>query len=140
MRKLKQQIVTSLVLLGLILGGFSVARAAPIFGSDVDQITPQEQGIKRLFDDLKGSGIAQEKNLTELVFKYINFALPYLALIAFVGLVYAGFLYVTNFGVEEQLTKAKRILVWSIVGIILVIASYTIVNFFTSELVTSLNQ
>jgi len=87
---------------------------------------------------LEGTGITHTENFGDFIKKLVNFALPYLTLAAFVGYVVAGFMYVTAFGNDEQLTKAKKILVWSSIGLILVILSYAITNLLTGELVEGL--
>lgn len=90
-------------------------------------------------DSLTGSGITHTENFGDFVKKLINFSLPYLVLAAFVGYVVAGFMYVTAFGNDEQLGKAKKILIWISVGLILVMLSYAITNLLTGELVRGLN-
>jgi len=97
-----------------------------------------EVGTGLAKDSLSGAGITHTENLGDLIIKYVNFILPYLTLAAFVGFVVAGFFYVTAYGAEEQLKKAKQILIWSVVGLILVIASFTIVQFLTSGLLEQL--
>lgn len=87
---------------------------------------------------LEGSGITHTDNFGDFIIKLVNFALPYLTLAAFVGYVIAGFLYVTALGNDEQMTKAKKILIWSSIGLILVILSYAITNLLTGQLVESL--
>ncbi len=106
--------------------------------SDIKCQTEAQYGTQQAKESLKGTGVTHTETLGALIIKYVNFALPYLALAAFVGFVVAGFMYVTAYGNEEQLGKAKKILIWSIVGLLLVIASYSIVQFFTKGLVESL--
>ena len=89
-------------------------------------------------EELAGTGITHTDNFGDFIKKLVNFALPYLVLAAFVGYVVAGFMYVTAFGNDEQLTKAKKILVWSSIGLILVMLSYAITNLLTGELVKGL--
>ena len=101
-------------------------------------MTVAEYGTQKAQKALAGSGITHTATFGELVIKYVNFVLPYLTLAAFVGFVYAGFLYVTAYGNEEQLGKAKKILIWSVVGLVLVILSYTIVQVLTKALVARL--
>jgi hypothetical protein len=101
-------------------------------------ISQTEVGTGLFKESVKGAGITHTDNLGDLIIKYVNFILPYLTLAAFVGFVVAGFLYVTAYGAEEQLKKAKQILIWSVVGLILVIASFTIVQFLTSGLLEQL--
>ncbi|MDD3480924.1 MAG: pilin [Patescibacteria group bacterium] len=49
-------------------------------------------------------------------------------------IIYAGFLYMTAGGDPEKLTKAKKTLLWAIVGAIIVTASFLIVNFFSDTI------
>ncbi len=95
-----------------------------------DTLSPTE-ALNKLGEqqNLGSTGITSTPKVTDLVFKYINFALPYLALAAFVAFVYAGFLYVTAYGEAEQVEKAKTMMVWAVIGLVLVIASFTIVSF-----------
>ncbi len=91
-------------------------------------------------DSLAGSGITHTDNFGDFVKKMVNFSLPYLALAAFLGYVIAGFMYVTALGNDEQMQKAKKIIVWVSIGLILVILSYAITNLLTGELVESLGK
>ena len=59
---------------------------------------------------------------------WTNFALPFVSVIAIAALVYAGFLYITAAGNEEQTKKAKNIVMWVVIGIILIFSAFAIVN------------
>ena len=100
---------------------------------------PEKAGVGKLGETLQGSGIAETQTFADLVFKYVNFALPYLSLAAFIAFVYAGFLYVTAYGNDEQVQKSKKIMIYAVVGLIVVMLSYSIVQLFTVELVETLN-
>lgn len=89
---------------------------------------------------LSSSGITHTDNFGDFVKKLVNFSLPYLALAAFLGYVVAGFMYVTALGNDEQMQKAKKIIIWVSIGLILVILSYAITNLLTGELVESLGD
>jgi len=101
------------------------------FDQDIRCLSEAEAGTLLVKGELSGTGITQTDDFGDLILKAINFALPYLSLAAFLGFVVAGFLYVTAFGEEERLTKAKNIMLWSIAGLLLVIFSFAIVQFFT---------
>lgn len=75
-------------------------------------------------------GVSTTDNLVLLVMGWISFALPYAGLLAFVGIIYAGFLYVTGFAEEGNIDKAKKILMWSVTGLILIFMAYAIVSTF----------
>jgi cytochrome bd-type quinol oxidase subunit 2 len=69
-------------------------------------------------------------NLTTL----INYFLGMLGLVAVAFLIYAGVLMVTAGGAEEQVTKARKIIMYAAVGIVIILLSYTIVTFVSSAL------
>jgi hypothetical protein len=108
------------------------------FKDKTECISQAQEGTEKAKESLSGSGITHTEKLSDLIIKYVNFVLPYLTLAAFLGFVVAGFLYVTAYGDQANLDKAKKILIWAIVGLILVIASFTIVQFFTSGLLGQL--
>lgn len=95
-------------------------------------------GVDALQESLAGTGITGTTDVTQLVLKYINFILPYLALALFVGFIYAGVLYITAFGNEEATDKSKKIMMYSVIGIIIVILSFVAVRVLTVDLVQGL--
>lgn len=110
------------------------------FAADTRCIPESQAGTALAEDTLASSGITHTDNLGDFIKKMVNFSLPYLTLAAFLGYVAAGFLYVTALGNEEQISKAKNIIIWSSVGLILVILSFAITNLFTGQLVDSLSE
>ena len=58
---------------------------------------------------------------------FIGFA----GIVAFFGLIWAGILYVTAYGREDQIGNAKKIVTWSLVGLTIAIFSYAIVSIIT---------
>ena len=96
---------------------------------------PEKTGVEEIKEALGETGVTAEADIGNLILKYVNFALPFLALAAFIGFVYAGFMYVTAYGNEEQIQKSKKVMIYAIVGLVVVILSYSIVQLFTGELV-----
>ncbi len=58
----------------------------------------------------------------------INFFLYFLGFVATAMIIYGGILYVTSGGQDEQTGKAKKILMYAIIGIIIILLSFAIVN------------
>lgn len=85
-------------------------------------------GLAPLKEGLKGKGVSTSDSIIAVALGWVNFSLPFAGLSAFVGLVYAGFLYLTSFGNEEQSGKAKNILLWVALGIILIFSAYAITS------------
>ena len=73
-------------------------------------------------------GVSKEKNLNKLIIAWMKFFLSVVAVISVVAIVFAGFLYVTSGGDDGQSEKAKKIIMWVALGIILIFGSYAIVN------------
>lgn len=65
----------------------------------------------------------------ETVSYIINFLLGLLGTIALALTVYAGFVWLKAQGNEEEVTRAKNILIGSVTGILLVLSSYAIINY-----------
>lgn len=64
----------------------------------------------------------------------INYFLGLLGLIAVAFLIYAGILMVTAGGNEEQVSKARKIIMYAVIGIVIILLSYTIVSFVSTAL------
>lgn len=63
----------------------------------------------------------------------INRALTLVGLLFFVLMVYGGFLWITARGKEEQIEKARNVIIASLIGIAIIVASYALTNFITSR-------
>ncbi|MBT4936578.1 hypothetical protein HON22_01540, partial [Candidatus Peregrinibacteria bacterium] len=70
-----------------------------------------------------------EESFRAQVLKIVNYFLTFLGLLAVVAIVYAGIIMVADFGNEEMVGKAKNILLWSSLGMIIVLLSFSFVNF-----------
>ncbi|MBI2416206.1 MAG: hypothetical protein HYV33_06140 [Candidatus Kerfeldbacteria bacterium] len=64
-----------------------------------------------------------------IVFTTVNTALIFLGLITVVMIVVAGFMWILAAGEEEKITKAKDLLKGSVLGLIIVLASYGLARF-----------
>jgi len=69
-----------------------------------------------------------EPGLRAMAQKIINWFLLFLGLIATGFLIYGGFLYVTSAGNDENVKKAKNLIIYAAVGIIVIILAAVVVN------------
>lgn len=134
MRRLRFTIATAfLLLLGVVTAAQAQAPAPPAAGA----ATPSGSLIGRL---RRVGGAAGVENMTtettfaEIVGKIINGAMGLLGVIFVAQMVYAGYLWMTAAGEEEQLTKAKHIIRRSIIGLAIVLAAWAITVFVLSRL------
>jgi hypothetical protein len=92
---------------------------------DVSYYMNDIQGNTRLggYDDIANEGPIITAS------RVINFLLLLLGTIALCLTVYAGYLWIWSRGNEEDITKAKDILAGSVIGILLILSSYAIMNY-----------
>ena len=67
--------------------------------------------------------------LSETIGRVIKVVLGFVGTLFFALTVYAGYLWMTAQGNEDQVTKAKNILKMAVIGIIIVVAAYSIATF-----------
>ncbi len=79
------------------------------------------------------SGLTRAKTAREFILNVTNFALSFLGLVAVAVIIYGGFLYVTAGGEEGQTEKGKKSIMYAIIGILVVLSSYAIVNTLITE-------
>ncbi|MFC1656175.1 PKD domain-containing protein [Patescibacteria group bacterium] len=72
--------------------------------------------------------LVQETNLRDYIVNIVNFVLGFLGLVAMVIVIYGGFLYVTAAGAEEQTTKGKKSIMYAVIGIVIILISFALVN------------
>lgn len=73
-------------------------------------------------------GTGSQGSLREIVKTIVQFFLTFLGLIAVVMIIYGGFLYVTSAGKEESIGTAKKIIMYAVIGIIVILISYAVVT------------
>ncbi len=78
------------------------------------------------------SSIAQatggEGSIRNLILNIVNFFLLFLGLIAVIMIIYGGITYVTAGGNQEHVEKAKKIIMYAIIGIVIVLISFALVR------------
>lgn len=88
-------------------------------------LAAQAQGFE---DPLKGL------DPESAILKLIAFILGFVVLLAILGVVYGGFTYITAYGNDQRVGQAKKIIFWSIMGLIVVVMSQLLVGLVGSAL------
>ncbi len=73
--------------------------------------------------------VIQNTSFRDSVLGVVNYFLTFIGLIAVIFIIYAGVLMLTAQGEDDAVTKGKNIITWAAIGIIIVLLSYSIVNF-----------
>jgi len=74
-------------------------------------------------------GQEEPASLTAIVVKIVNALLTILGLVFLILIIYGGFTWMTSMGQEDKIKKAKATLTQAVIGLIIVIAAYSIANF-----------
>lgn len=83
---------------------------------------------------------AKDGDLKSNLITIINYLLLFLGLVLLGIVLYAGVLIVTSNGDSEQVTKGRDIIMYALLGVIVIVLSYTIVNFITDVATTGDNN
>ena len=73
-------------------------------------------------------GLTQATDAKTYAIKVTNFILGFLGFIAILVIVYGGFMYVTAAGKEDKAETGKKSITYAIIGILVILGSYAIVN------------
>ena len=71
---------------------------------------------------------------TEILLNGLNLAYFLAGLIAVIVIIFAGIMYVASSGDAGRVTKAKNLLMYSIVGLVIVLTAFAITSFVTGRL------
>lgn len=81
------------------------------------------------FDFLKNAFNAQgTKTLSEMATSIINWVLVLLGIIALAYIIYGGVMFITSAGESDKVTNARNTLLYAIIGIIVIVLAFAIVN------------
>ncbi len=120
-------------ILGVLLVAVLLVNFAPETLANNAALSEGGQGLAIPTGDAQlSSDIRQDRSLGELITLMVNFFTGFLGFIAVIVFIYAGVLMVVAGGNDEQITKAKKIMTYAAIGLLVVILSFSIVSFITS--------
>lgn len=96
--------------------------------NDVTTFTDFKGGLNAPSGENLDPTLTRARSVREFVINVVNFILGFLGLAAVIVIIYAGILYLTAAGNEDNTGKAKNAVKYAVIGIVLITASYAIVN------------
>lgn len=118
--KTKKMIKQAVIVFGLMAVGLTLFQFVPAFAQS-GLIAPGDQP-ERL------TGAVGQGGLRELILTFLNFFLGFLGLIAVIMVIYGGILYVTAAGEQEKVDKGKKIIMYAVIGIVIILLSWALVS------------
>ena len=83
--------------------------------------------FSRTKTNAQGSGLPNS-TVYKIIGNTMNYLLAIIGFLAIVGFVIAGIMFLTAAGSDEQIKKAKAALKYSIIGIIVALAGFVVIN------------
>jgi hypothetical protein len=103
-------------------GGTDTGGTPPSTPTDGGAGGDSDYGLGEIKDLPKGE-------ISDVIVRIIRYVLGITGVILFAMLVYGGFMYMTSAGNEEQIKKAKNVLTYAIIGIVIIAFAFLITEF-----------
>lgn len=99
-----------------------------------------------MFDKIFSTALAQglgappdiglsKTSLPAMIVAVVNYSLVLVAALALAMIVYGGFLYITAHGESQQVEKAKTVIIYAVIGIVVIGLAAALVNFVVGAVV-----
>lgn len=124
----KKIISSTLVLAALVYGG--IALASPAYAATaIDPTAQVKEGIKQA-----GGGSSTSADLPALIQNIINVLLFITGAVAVIMIILGAIRYITSNGDQADVKAAKDTIMYSVIGLIVAILAFAIVNFVVDKL------
>ena len=97
----------------------------PAFAQSQVQEGLNTGGLSSLFGN---AGLTGAQSLSQLIVEIINIMLIFAGAVAVIFVIIGGYQYLTSAGNEESAEKGKKTLINAIIGVVLIIMSFVIIN------------
>lgn len=84
--------------------------------------------VKDIIFPQQGDRLPDVARAIQLIVSITNFVSGFVATVCVTMLMYGGYLYVTAFGKDDQTGKAKKVIIGAIIGLIIALAAFAVVN------------
>ena len=116
----------TIILLILILITPALVQAGSISG-----------GVSEFGQKIYGPDAASPQHPAQTIAFIIQGVLGVIGILFVVLITYSGFLYMTSGGVKEKIEKAKNYIVYSVLGLIIILLAYAITAFVSSVIINA---
>ncbi len=119
----KKLIKQTAIVFALMVGAISLMSFLPVAGAASSILNPTDN------PDAVSTATGGASSLRQLVLTMVNYFLGFLGLVAVLVVIYGGVTYVTAAGKDDAVEKGKKIIMYALVGLIIVLLSFVVVNF-----------
>lgn len=94
-----------------------------VFGADAGGLINDTDVPGRIAGNTGGQG-----DFRTLLLTFVDFFLGFLGLLAVLMVIYGGFLYLTAAGDEGKTETGKKVILYSVIGIVIILIAFALVN------------
>lgn len=84
------------------------------------------------------AGIGGQGELTTIIGNLINIILGFLGILLLIYFLYAGFLWMTSGGSDDNVKKAKTMMKNAVIGLIIIVIAYALSNFVLNQIIANI--
>jgi hypothetical protein len=92
------------------------------------------EGVNSFGSQVYGGSYTPPQQIAALI---IQAVLTFLGVIFIALIIYGGFLYMTAMGESDKVKKGKNVLLYSVIGLVIILAAYAITSFVVSSISNS---
>jgi hypothetical protein len=136
MKNAKKKVLSAIILLTfLVLPTILITQTNSVSASS---LWYAQVGIEDVGQQAYGESTPQDIRIT--VMKIVNVVLQFLSVIFLILILISGYQWMTAGGNEEQVTKAKKNLSNAVIGLVIILASWSIAYFILRRMVAIVNN
>lgn len=128
MKQLIKPLAGSVLTLALLAGTLLFVGTDTALAANTDEV---QKGINQVGGNDDGNGAGA---FTNIISSIINILLFIIGAVAVIMIIIGGIRYTTSNGDQAQVTSAKNTILYAIVGLVVAIMAFAIVNFVVSKL------
>ena len=137
MKKFKK-IFTPVAILMLAMSGLTFIPNTHAVTDIVTDICSQD--VPQEVKDANGCGGAAGSDLSNVIVNIINGIVGALAIVSVIFIVVGGINYITSAGDAGKLKKAKDTILYAVIGLVIAVLAFAIVNFVVSNILNNAGQ
>ena len=130
-KSILRPVLASLFLIGVMAVGYTQVSGDSSLLASVFDGEGLIGGLDEARDeiDTEDTGIRTEDDIIVAIAEIINFVLLFAGIFAVVAFVVAGFMFILGFGSDSSIQRARKIMIWAAVGLVVIIFAFVLVDF-----------
>ncbi|MDO4902588.1 MAG: hypothetical protein Q4A21_03510 [bacterium] len=122
-----------IILATILMSGIGMV-SVPALATGGSSAPTTNSAAKSAIDGVNSTGTSSSTNVNGIIKTVVGVMMFILGALSVIMIIYSGIQYVISAGDSGKITKAKNTLIYSIVGLVVAIFAYAIVNFVLTEL------